>query len=135
MTRKDWPFEVVPSLQRSPLHKAEIAFLERAHRMGFHPSMDGFNFLARNDERGRTSWILRRSARAKVWEIVFDQPRAEKVSACVDDLSIAADAVLAWLSGQDAQAAIELCREHVVMPPRAGQAAKSSAAAMVIAKK
>jgi hypothetical protein len=134
MTRKDWPFDVLPTSQRSALQEAEIAFLERAHGMGFHPAMDGFNFVARSDGLGRTGWILRRSARGKMWEVVIDQPDGKKASVFVDDLSIAAEALLAWLSGQDADSAIELCNGHLVVSRRSAHVAKATRAAFTIKK-
>ena len=109
-----WPFEDLPP-QRS-----EVQFLESAHQAGFKPYMFGAeNFGATAEPRGGI--ILYRGGRGKHWEVLLGTTAKTILSAHVDNFDHAANAVLRWLRGAEADAIVDFLEGNLVVTPATGE--------------
>jgi hypothetical protein len=115
MNKKYWPFEVLPTEERTAQHKSEIRFLERANREGYEVYADGSDYGA-DAADGRAALLIFRG-RGGCWEVVLSVQNEKNASAIFDDFTCASEAVLQWLRGEDAAGILSEAGEHLI-PPR-----------------
>jgi len=117
MRKRYWPFEVSAQEQGTPTRLGQVQFLAKAYQDGYHPYLEGGDFVATNADK-RAGTIIARGSKSR-WEVVLSHANEKAASAFVDDFCCAANAVLRWLGGDEVGAIIAECKGHLVVPPGA----------------
>jgi len=116
MEKKYWPFEVLPPAQRNALHSAQIDFMEAAYREGWRPYKYTFGYSAETEDGREASIIQRSTPSQNKWEVVFCTSEKRVATAFLSGFQFAAEAALRWLKGEEADAIISGCKDHLFSP-------------------
>ena len=114
MGERYYPFDVLPSERRSPLHQQQIDFLETAYREGFRPytTHSESEFGASFGQRYGLIWHRTK----QFWELRAGSPDVGSLAAFVSRFDVNAEAVLRWLRGEELTQILEYVRPNLVSP-------------------
>jgi hypothetical protein len=94
-----WPFPVLPHERQTPQHRAEVAFLEQAHRAGLRPCKFADGEYRIGSDGGRAAWVIARGRKGAVrrWEVWLNDGGERVSSQTVEGFDPAAAVALGWV--------------------------------------